>query len=322
MNICVRNNLLCNMAVFMLVFTQFAYAMNNSKVLSEVTYCSNNQDLQICINNAQTNIVSLKKGNYITNGFKISSNVTFIVPYGVKIKLADDAELNKDAFGGVANSVISCKGSENNLLENIHIVIDGEIDGNKEQHPYENGGVEGVDWLWVKNSSITGSGVIHSANGDGIDLDAVNNIKIEGVTVKNNGGSGIHFGSPRPIKPSKDNIVINVKSIGNGFELDRNGLDLSWPNPAGAIFVNCIAIDNYRNYQIEAETGFIFNSLSVNNGAVIEEDDLGGADYAYINGKDITDTAIISEKTKVLIKRDIKKLLGMEYPEYLDDISY
>nr|QOS24809.1 hypothetical protein VP359_00013 [Vibrio parahaemolyticus] len=97
--------------------------------------------------------------------------------------------------------------------------------------------------------------MVHSANGDGIDLDAVHNSKISGLTVRENGDSGIHFGSPRPIMPSTNNIVIGVTSINNGFRIGKSGFDLSWPNPDGAIYVNCVAIDNYRNYKMEATGG-------------------------------------------------------------------
>ena len=40
-------------------------------------------------------------------------------------------------------------------------------------HPYAKGGVEGIDWKWVTNSSIIGNGEIRNNNGDGIDLDVV-----------------------------------------------------------------------------------------------------------------------------------------------------
>ncbi|AVW93937.1 hypothetical protein DA442_01225 [Vibrio parahaemolyticus] len=296
-------------------------ACNNSYA-EDVTFCNNNEDLQKCIDNAPTRTISLLEGVYLTNGIHIGSNTTFIIPENTTLKLADDAELDGAAFGGDANFVIASLGKPKQLIENVHLVINGEVDGNKGVHVYEQGGVEGIDWKWVKNSTISGSGVVHSANGDGIDLDAVHNSKISGLTVRENGDSGIHFGSPRPIMPSTNNIVIGVTSINNGFRIGKSGFDLSWPNPDGAIYVNCVAIDNYRNYKMEATGGAIYNSSSINNGGVIKEDYFGDVGYALVNGKDLTSSNFISMRTKILIKRDIRKLLGMSYHSYLDGLEY
>mgnify|MGYP001078185032 CR=1 FL=1 len=64
------------------------------------------------------------------------------------------------------------------------------------------------------------------------------------------------------------------------------------------------------------------NCRSESSGAVVAEDDFSGASYAYVNDKDVTSRAWISKKTTVLLNRDIKKLLGMEYHEYLEGIEY
>lgn len=299
----------------LLLFCSSVYASN-------LTICNQTQDLQTCINNATTHTIMLSKGLHETNGVLLNSNTTFIIPKNSVLKLADDAVLNGQAFGGTANFVIGSIGKENKLIENVHIIVDGEIDANKSVHTYEKGGAEGIDWKWIKNSTISGSGVIHSANGDGIDMDTAFNTKISDVTVKDNGDSGIHFGSPRPIKGSKNNVVINVTSINNGYRIGKSGFDLSWPNPDGVVYINCTAIDNYRNYKMEASGGAIYNSKSINSGKVVEDDEIGGANYALINGENVTDKDVISKKTKILLKRDIKKLFGMKYPDYLDGIDY
>ncbi|EKO3922295.1 hypothetical protein GCS60_003223, partial [Vibrio metschnikovii] len=153
-------------------------------------------------------------------------------------------------------------------------------------------------------------------------LDAVHNIKISGVTVRDNGDSGIHFGSPRPIMPSTNNVVMDVTSINNGFRIGKSGFDLSWPNPDGVIYVNCVAIDNYRNFKMEATGGAIYGSTSIDNGKVIEKDDVGGASYAMINNENVTNKNFISVKTKILLNRDIRKLFGMNYHTYLDGLEY
>jgi hypothetical protein len=292
-----------------------------------VQTCFPDSNLNECINSAKFGNVQLVPGIYLTDGIKLKSNLILNIPQGSVIKLSDSAKLNNKAFGGVANAVILAKGSKEKPLTNIHIILNGEIDGNKLVHFYEKGGCEAINFAFVKDSSIRGSGVIHSANGDGIDIDASNNIIIEGITVKDNGGSGVHFGSPRPIYGSIGNIVLNVKSYNNGFERKRNGLDLSWPNPRGATFINCYAENNYRNFEIQAVGSVVVNCESVNTGKVIKEDDFSGADFALVNGVNMTNKSWISVKNKILIKRDIKKLLNLIFnfektPEYLDSIKY
>lgn len=302
----------------------FWVTFTSSNAQENITVCHPNDNLQNCIDASTTGTISLSEGVYNVQGIHISSNTTFIIPKHSTLRLDDNAVLDADAFGGEANFVLASIGSKGNMIENVHIIVDGEIDGNKSIHTYEKGGVEGIDWKWVANSTISGTGVIHSANGDGIDIDATFNSVISDVTVKDNGDSGIHFGSPRPIAGagSKNNVVIDVTSISNGFRIGKSGFDLSWPNPDGAIYVNCTAIDNYRNFLIEASGGAIYNAISKNNGAVLKGDSIGGADYAVINSVNVTNKEFISTKSKVLIKRDIKKLLGMKYHKHLDGIKY
>lgn len=249
-----------------------------------VVTCLPSEDINDCIDKLPAGVIRLVSGDYYTEGVKLKSNITLEVPSGALVKLKDSAKLNSRAFGGVANAVIQAKGSRAKPLTNINLLVDGEIDGNKLKHPYENGGVEGVNLVWVSHSTIDGSGIIHSANGDGIDLDAVSNVLVRGVTVKNNGGTGVHFGSPRPIYGSKNNVLFRVTSTNNGFRAKRNGFDISWPNPYGATLISCVAKDNYRNYQIEAKGGVVVNFRSQDSGGVIEADDFSGASYAFIGG--------------------------------------
>lgn len=296
----------------------------NAIAQESITVCYPYEDLQSCIDEAETETVSLSEGIYNVQGIHIGSNMTFIIPKHSVIRLDDHAKLNSSAFGGIANYVLASIGTKENMIENVHLIINGEVDGNKRIHTYEKGGVEGIDWKWVTNSSISGTGVIHSANGDGIDIDATSNSIISNVTIRDNGDSGVHFGSPRPIAGagSKNNVVIGVTSQNNGYRIGKNGFDLSWPNPDGVIYVNCIAIDNYRNFFIEAFGGAVYNAKSKSSGKVVEEDDISGADYAVINGENVTSKRLISIKSQILIKRDIKKLLGMDYHEHLNGIKY
>ncbi|KFA99243.1 right-handed parallel beta-helix repeat-containing protein [Vibrio sp. ER1A] len=289
----------------------------------DITYCDTTQEIQQCIDSSKSGHIVLSAGLHLTDGILLGSNTKLVIPKGAILKLSDDAILNPKAFGGTANYVIASIGDPDNYITNIEIIINGEVDGNRDKHPYEKGGVEGIDLKYVENSIISGNGVVHSANGDGVDLDAVRNIKVENITVRDNNDSGIHFGSPRPIIGSHGNLVYNVTSINNGYRIGKSGFDLSWPNPHGVTYVNCKAIDNYRNYKIEGVGGVIYNSKSLElDRKVIEKDDFSGASYVYMNGEDMTNQSFISQRKMILLKRDIKKLLGMEYQKHLDGVEY
>ncbi len=106
----------------------------------------------------------------------------------------------------------------------------------------------------------------------------------EGVKLINNEGTGFHFGSPRPIRPSKRNVAVGLYAEGNGFERIRNGLDHSWPNN-GVIYIGCIAKDNYRNYQIDGEGGMVLASRSIDTGSVVKSDNFNNASFAEVNGQ-------------------------------------
>ena len=299
----------------------YASLHNNVEINKNVVSCSEQDILQDCLDKAKGQILTLLPGNYKSYMANIHSDTTVIIPRGVIIKLADDALM--PLRGG---HVLGIRGTEDKYANNVHIVLNGIIDGNNKAHPYEKSGNEGVTYGWVKNCSITGNGIIKNASGDGIDVDAVEDCYFEGVQVINNSGSGFHFGSPRPIKGSKNNIVMNIYARGNGFKVKRNGLDLSWANPNGATFVNNKAVDNYRNYEITAEGGVIVGSLSIDNGRVVKKDNFEGADFAQVNGIDVTNKSWISKKHRILIKRDIKKFLNLFFNfkthDYLDPINY
>ena len=285
-------------------------------------YCDVNQDINLVIKNMKPlDKIELCPGIHYTNGVFLKSNITFIIPNNAILKLRDSADINKEAFGGVANAVIMAKGSRESPLVNLTIKVYGQIDGNKKHNSYENGGVEGINLSWVKDSIIEGDGIIQSSNGDGIDLDAVTNVIVKNISVINNGGSGVHFGSPRPIYGSIGNVIVNVKSLNNGFRANRNGFDLSWPNPNGAVFINCLSKDNYRNFEIEAPNSAVFNSKSINTGAVVDDDYFGGANYVFINGKNQTNKSWISRKSIILYKHKLKRFFNIDTPKFLDDIK-
>ncbi|MFG1592798.1 hypothetical protein [Halobacteriovorax sp. CON-3] len=284
-----------------------------------ITICKTTQSLKECVKNRRNNIILLTKGIHYTYNLPIPSDTIFIIPKDTIIKVPKDAKLNPKAYGGVANSVISSKGTPEKYLENITIILNGIIDGNKEIHTYKKGGLEGIDWAYVRNSTITGTGKIVNANGDGLDIDASEFNSISNITTELNGGSGVHLGSPRPISSSKLNIFVNVKSNNNGYDFDKNGFDVSWPNPLGAIFINTYANKNNRNYQLKGRNSKVLYSYSKDSK---NKDDFSDADEAIINNKNVTNKNILSSKLKILLKRDFKKILGLETPKYLENVNY
>lgn len=245
--------------------------------------------------------IVFKKQKYSLHPFKLNSNQQLIIPNGTYLELDSLADL--PLKGGY---LIAAEGSENKRLNNVKIVLDGIIDGNKQIHSYNKSGNEGITYRYIDNSVITGSGVIRNFSGDGIDIDYATKLIINGVKTCSNSGSGLHFGSPRPIESSFNNIVANVKSTNNGFLVKRNGIDLSWPNDNGAIFINSYSYDNYRNWEIEATGGIIINSFSF--GETIEEDVFSGADKVIINNMDITNKSFISKKRIIEFKSLFKKV--------------
>ena len=167
---------------------------------------------------------------------------------------------------------------------------------------------------------MSGAGSVINVKGDGIDVDASEDCYFSGLTLADNEGSGFHFGSPRPIVGSKDNIVRNMRAYRNGFGYKRNGFDLSWPNRNGAVFQSCVSVNNYRNWQIEA-AGAVLSSFSIDDGLVEAPDDFGGAYYSSINGEDLTSPSLLSKKTKVLLYNDLKKLFGLG-ASHLNGVEY
>lgn len=281
--------------------------------------CGPQQTLDGCLKKvANGETIIIIPGNYTTAGIFIGSNTDLWIQRGATILLDEKTKLNPNARGGIAQAVVMVKGTPQNPIVNVNIRLDGVIDGQKDIHTLDKGGFEGINLVYNFGTNIYGSGIVKNANGDGIDIDASNGVIIRDVTVMNNGGSGIHFGAPRPINPSLNNIIINVTSQNNGFLRERNGFDLSWPNPNGATFINSIAIGNFRNWEIETE-GVIVGSVS-RDGSV--NDNVREASFAEINGADQSGFNFVRKRTKVLLVRDIKRLLRLEVPEYLLGLEY
>ena len=117
--------------------------------------------------------IFFKRKTYSLDPFRLNSNQQLIIPYGAYIKLDDQANL---PFKG--GYFIAAEGSFDKRLDNVKLLINGTLDGNKKIHSYDKSGNEGVTFRFIDNSYIGGSGTIRNFSGDGIDIDYATNLII------------------------------------------------------------------------------------------------------------------------------------------------
>ena len=292
---------------------------NTLSISNHRIFCRPGDDLQQKVNDAIGKQLILLPGIHLSYVTDIPSNTTIYISQGAIIKLADDADLSlfgKTSVKGDA-AVLRSNGTETAPLNNINIILNGIIDGNRINHPYSFGGFEGIAFKWTKNSSITGTGVVRNANGDGIDVDAVSQCYFEGIKLINNEGSGFHFGSPRPIRPSKRNVAVGLYAQGNGFERRRNGFDQSWVNQ-DVTFIGCSAKDNYRNWQIDGENGIVLACRSIDTGNVVEQDDFDDAFFAQVNGQVYAPSNFQAANAKASVYLDNRQTLSAQTWEKIE----
>lgn len=232
------------------------YSRLNSSKLDKVEVFEG-EDLETKINENYGKYIYVNNGSYEIEMIEITQSVYIYIDYDVNIKLKDEAEM--PLKGGAVFKIL---GTQNNYIEDVIIILNGTIDGNNEVHNYENSGNEGINIQYSFNCAIVGNGTIKNVSGDGIDIDASENTFIQGIKVVNSSGSGVHFGSPRPITGSKDNYVLGVESNNNGQLSSRFGFDQSWPN-SGVIFNNVSSKNNFENFSLQGKNSFVMNSYSI-----------------------------------------------------------
>ena len=306
-----------NQSVLTLMLTIFIFVIFPGFLMASSVYC-NVENTNSCIASTSAKRIVLRPGLHSVYPIHLKSDQTLVIGEGVVLQLSRDAELNKNAFGGISSAIISAVGTSEKPLSNVTIELDGIVDGNKTFHAYEDGGYEGINFKYVNGGGVIGKGVIQNVSGDGVDIDASTRLVLKDFTTRLNEGSGVHFGAPRPLSASRSNFVLNVISYSNGFGLNRNGFDLSWPNPWGAIFIDCEARDNNRNWDIQTN-GIVIGSTS-NHGK--KSDKFTGNGFFEINGDKLNPIIFITPRTIELLKRDVKKLLGIESPVYLEELEY
>ena len=281
----------------------FAQVSKIMEKLASKEYVTCEENLQSCIFKNNKELIIIPKGNYlIEKPLKIPNSSKIFIREDAVIKLSNSAKMPR--FGG---SVIELKGNYKDLISDITIIQNGIIDGNKIIHSYDKSGNEGIKIDYADRVVIFGNGVIQNVSGDGIDLDATSNSVILGVSTINNSGSGIHFGSPRPIiKSSKNNQIIGAYSSENGFYHKRNGFDVSFPNMNSATYAWSIADKNFKNWEILGSNSEVFKGVSINSKT---KDDTQGASIVEINDSFQKNYLTNLPYIKTLIKRDIYSYL-------------
>lgn len=267
--------------------------------LASKNYVICEENLQSCISKNNRELIIIPKGNYfIDEPLKIPASSKIFIREGAVIKLSDSAKMPR--FGG---SVIELKGNYKDSISDITIIQNGVIDGNKTIHSYDKSGNEGIKIDYADRVVIFGNGTIQNVSGDGIDLDATINSVIFGVSTTNNSGSGIHFGTPRPIiKSSKNNQIIGAYSSKNGFYHERNGFDVSFPNMNSATYAWSIADKNFKNWKILGSNSQVFKGVSIDSK---NKDETQGASISEINDSLNMNYLPNLPYLKTLLKRDI-----------------
>ena len=291
--------------------------------------CNPKDNIKKCFEIGDGKRISLLPGNYEVSMLQITKdNTTLIIPKGAILNLKQQDYPKKDgAIIGVYGKHKKWE-KQYEQIKNVTIDLDGIIDGHKSYFIPKDISYEGINIKYGENCKIIGSGTIRNINGDGIDIDSSKYCLFRGKTgderlkLLNNSGNGLHFGSPRPITGSYYNIVLDLYAEGNGYLHKRNGFDLSWPNPNGAIYINCIAKNNRKNWEIDGMGGQVIDSQSINTGKVKLEDTFCGASKAIVNGEDITNQNLVSKKSKILLKYYLKKILGIKTQNMLEGIKF
>lgn len=281
--------------------------------LEKVT-CIPDNEFQECLNLNVDNLIVTPPGKFSIRPFNLNRNQTLIISQDTILELSDDAKMPR--WGGY---VLGMFGQIDAPIQDIVLVLEGVIDGNKKEHPYSESGNECIRIDYGRRIFISGRGRVQNCSGDGIDIDASSLIYLHGIAAYLNSGSGFHIGSGRPIRSSKDIIGIALDAKENGFVVERAGIDSSWPNSNSVIYLLSKSEGNYRNWELSAAGSYALLNLSVNQ----RRSDLNfGATFTLINNKI---TRSFSENIVYyfnLIRRDIARLRGRDQPDFLKALPY
>lgn len=260
--------------------------------------CSPSIDFQNCLESNVSKVIYTKKGLHDISPFNLYDGQRLVVRAGTILRLSSDITMPyKDGY------VMGIMGDSDKEIVNVTVLFNGEINGNKKIHPYEQSGNECVRVDYANHLTFVGSGILRDCSGDGLDIDVSDNIFISGISAIDNSGAGFHIGSGRPISSSKNILALGLIAEGNGHKLQRAGLDVSWPNQNSNIYMLSAGRNNYRNWELEGAGSFNILSISSNAKKV---DTLHGASFTLINGKQ--NSSFLENYTYLtkLVVRDLK----------------
>ncbi|MDA9012535.1 hypothetical protein N9J60_00650 [Alphaproteobacteria bacterium] len=264
--------------------------------------CAPDQHFQSCLDKNISKVIYVKSGSYQIAPFRLNSGQKLVIGADTTLKLGDDIEMPyKDGY------VVGIMGTKNEPIKGVTVILDGVIDGNKSQHPYERSGNECLRVDYAFNLKIFGAGILQNCSGDGLDIDISRNVFISGLSAINNSGAGFHVGSGRPMGSSSNILGVGLIATNNGHKLGRAGLDASWPNENSNIYLLSSGEKNYRNWELEGAGALSILSTSIEP---TEADVLTGSSLSVINGVERSSILENVSYIKQLILRDLKIAYG------------
>ena len=212
--------------------------------------------LQQCLETyaKQDVLVSLAPGEFLVGPISLPSNIALYVPSDTVVTFRPNLnyrEYCKTCVNGDL-AVVKMQDEGGRAAKDVRLYLDGTITGRtatgRTAEPVR---YEGLSIPFVSRFLVSGTGSIESIEGDCIDVDGSRDGLISNLQLRNCWGSGIHFGSSRPLGDSSfGNLVIGTRSVNNGWKFGRAGYDNSWPNEGSVTYVGNCAEGNYRNWDI------------------------------------------------------------------------
>lgn len=98
----------------------------------KIVECEPNEYLQSCLDNNIAEIIYLKSGTYQISPFHLNNNQKLVISSNTTLTLSDDIVMPyKDGY------VMEIMGTKEEPVEDVTLILNGTIDGNKSVHPYE-----------------------------------------------------------------------------------------------------------------------------------------------------------------------------------------
>lgn len=191
--------------------------------------------------------------------------------------------------------IIQVHGTSGLLKPNVHVINRGIIDGDLSHRDDETfpTKLEGINYKFTTDGSITGGGVIRNITEDSIDLDACRRMKVDGMTVIDGGGFAVHLGGNVGDYIADQSVIVsNIFGENCGHVRFVSGIDMN-PNWGTVNWSNITMKDCWRNFEFyePSETNEVVNNrvaaglLSIDTGDVVHADTgMEHTLYCQING--------------------------------------